>query len=531
MEFITQPLLSQPGIQRDGTVFSSKHYIDGQWVRFVNGRPRKMGGYKLIDRGQISFDLNGETISGAVNKMFSVSKPGNFVNIYLGRAGGVSYLPISTDGISDVEVNRTPPDLVVNKDNKWTFDLFTTQIDGQTISYICGHVCPNNTSISNNNKGKIYYGDTEDDNVLTFIKDIDGNPVEISGGIVFMPPFLLAYGDNGAIYWSKPGEIDGWDVKNDYLIVSNTKLVKAVPARSTSSTATKGNGSNPSIIVWSMDKLFLVYYTSLDNVNTFGYSDLSSNISILAPESVVKYNEIYYWIGDSNFFVFNGSVSKLENTQNLDYFFNNVNYNYASKIFGIVNKYDEIWWFYPSGDSTECDSVIIYNVSQKIFYDTKLSRSSGVKPEKFSRIVLADSATILTPTPLGATKTYPIWIHEFGFDKIVDQNVQSIKSSFTTHYINLFSENPQNSKMINVKRLQPDFLLFGDMNITVYFKNYPAETPQVLGPFPFSEMDHIIDDISCQAALVSFKFESNSLEGYYEMGNTLLNFIPGATIK
>ena len=36
------------GIQRDGTVFASRTFVDGKWVRFQYGRPRKMGGYKGI---------------------------------------------------------------------------------------------------------------------------------------------------------------------------------------------------------------------------------------------------------------------------------------------------------------------------------------------------------------------------------------------------------------------------------------------------------------------------------------------------
>lgn len=37
-----------PGIQRDGTVFDSPCYVDGKWVRFQRGRPRKIGGYDGI---------------------------------------------------------------------------------------------------------------------------------------------------------------------------------------------------------------------------------------------------------------------------------------------------------------------------------------------------------------------------------------------------------------------------------------------------------------------------------------------------
>ena len=39
---------TQPGVQRDGTVFDKAFYIDGQWVRFQRGRPRKIGGYREI---------------------------------------------------------------------------------------------------------------------------------------------------------------------------------------------------------------------------------------------------------------------------------------------------------------------------------------------------------------------------------------------------------------------------------------------------------------------------------------------------
>lgn len=35
----------KPGIQRDGTQFAAPTYVDGEWVRFQNGLPRKVGGY------------------------------------------------------------------------------------------------------------------------------------------------------------------------------------------------------------------------------------------------------------------------------------------------------------------------------------------------------------------------------------------------------------------------------------------------------------------------------------------------------
>ena len=55
-----------PGIQRDGTVFASVSYVDGKWVRFQYGRPRKIAGYNGaflnasgISRGMIMSAENG----------------------------------------------------------------------------------------------------------------------------------------------------------------------------------------------------------------------------------------------------------------------------------------------------------------------------------------------------------------------------------------------------------------------------------------------------------------------------------------
>ena len=47
-----QPVIvrSEPGIKRDGTKFEGNFYVDGQWVRFQRGLPRKIGGYRSISK-------------------------------------------------------------------------------------------------------------------------------------------------------------------------------------------------------------------------------------------------------------------------------------------------------------------------------------------------------------------------------------------------------------------------------------------------------------------------------------------------
>jgi len=56
----------KPGIQRDGTQFAAPTYVDGEWVRFQNALPRKIGGYRgiflngtSISRGMTMTSVNG----------------------------------------------------------------------------------------------------------------------------------------------------------------------------------------------------------------------------------------------------------------------------------------------------------------------------------------------------------------------------------------------------------------------------------------------------------------------------------------
>ena len=55
----TTILVSEPGIKRDGTKFEGNNYVDGQWVRWQRGLPRKIAGYKttLKTLAEIVVDL------------------------------------------------------------------------------------------------------------------------------------------------------------------------------------------------------------------------------------------------------------------------------------------------------------------------------------------------------------------------------------------------------------------------------------------------------------------------------------------
>ena len=79
---------TQSGIQRDGTLFDREFYVDGRWVRFQRGRPRKIGGYRQITDG----------LAGPSRGVFVVVK-NTFNNVYSGYSDGLQVVPVNNNGV------------------------------------------------------------------------------------------------------------------------------------------------------------------------------------------------------------------------------------------------------------------------------------------------------------------------------------------------------------------------------------------------------------------------------------------------
>ena len=93
---------TQPGIQRDGTVFDRLFYTDGEWVRFQRGRPRKIGGFRVI-----SDQLTGPSRGIWVNPQNAVT------SIFSGYNNGLQVLTIDNNGVGAGVGNFTLTNLLI----------------------------------------------------------------------------------------------------------------------------------------------------------------------------------------------------------------------------------------------------------------------------------------------------------------------------------------------------------------------------------------------------------------------------------
>ena len=216
------------------------------------------------------------------------------------------------------------------------------------------------------------------------------NEVSVSGGVVSLHPYVFVYGNDGLIRNCASGNLDDWvSAEANAVNMSTGKIVQGFPVR--------GGSNAPSGLFWSLDSLIRVSFapTSLGvggspnfSAPTFWrYDIISSQSSMLSSQSVIEYDGIYYWIGVDRFLLYNGVVKEIPNPMNQNWFFDNLNYSQRQKVYATkVPRFGEIWWFYPRGNSEECNDCIIYNIRENVWYDAGTALGARRTAGYFSQV-------------------------------------------------------------------------------------------------------------------------------------------------
>ena len=576
---------SAPGIKRDGTKFEGDQYVDGQWVRFQRGLPRKIGGYRSINK--FLRDLP-RALHEYTQDLLTY--------VHAGSASRVERFYIDGANNTSVITNRTPTSgFTLDDGNMWQF---ATAYDTTNGNQIVAQVAPNLNCICNSDGGALFVGDLLGTSALTQVTTVPAN-FSVTGGVASLPPYTFAFGNDGYAAWSvpnDPADFTSSGAGNAY--ITGQKIVKGMPLRG-------GPGNSPSGLFWSADSL--IRGTYIGGTPVFQFDTISTQSSILAANSVIEYDGIFYWIGTDRFLSFNGVVREVENNLNLNFFFDNLNYAQRQKVFAYkVPRFGEIWWCFPFGDSTEPNYAVIYNVRENTWYDTALpngGRGAGLFPTVFRKPLLSGVApqeaeafsvainaagtgyvagntlavvggigtitTELTVSTVNGTggitgvtitnagqysvapanpvsvtggagsaatfnitfdNPYKFWVHEVGTDEIDGLTLNPIQSFFETADLSL-PVTAQINKSLQVLMLEPDFVQSGDMTVSVRGRAN-ARAPEVNGitmtfvADPQTPQDQVVF-LKTQRRELRFHFESNTLGGDYQMGLVLAHVQPG----
>jgi hypothetical protein len=683
----------QPGIKRDGTIFESREFSDGEWCRFQRGTPRKMGGYRElfatftgIPRGMIANSFNGVNYIFVGNQYglevfttgttFGVGSGPLVANILPGYSpftlvsNTTSQFVVATDVTAafpaNMEVifdnNITTATTVISSSYSspnttvivttssiagspttvslydvtftpdpnllWQFDLQYSPAGGSL--QVLAHPGRNLANIDNAIQTQVLTGGLlpDSNNEWNFygLADTGGQnptyrPIEVDGGVCVLYPFTFVYGSDGFIANNNvetnttlttynQQTITDWNgPTSNQVNMASSKIVKGIPVR--------GGTNSPSGLFWATDSLIRVSFTGTVPLY-WRYDIISSQISTISSSCFVEMDGIFYWMGVDRFYLYNGAVSVLPNDKNVNWLFDNLNFVQRQKVWTTkVPRYNEIWFFYPRGDATECTDAIIYNVKDKIWYDAGRAsgsrRSCGYSTEVFPTPIWAGwedlntfsvpfevideppsesppnnnqvyingdvtatfgagdyisltntgnptvykivtsafmfTSAIIATNPEGVTLItvdknfdpiqvaedliyyieggYPLWQHEFGTNAITFNQEFAITSSITTCDISWVGGIPSQdsatgvNRRMHLRRIEPDFVQSGTMAMTILGRKFARGETETSGPFYFDPDTGKID-LRVEHREVRLKFESNVLDGNFEMGRLLI---------
>jgi hypothetical protein len=495
MAYTLSTLTTTAGIKRDGTEFESNFYNDAQHCRWQRGRPRKMGGYRQISN----------QFSGPVRGM-NVSAYDGVTSIHTGHKAGLERVEVDQNGFGAGIIDRTPVGFATDTRIVWQFEQMWDAAGSKMM--IIAHPGYNVNAIDNSVASPIYVGDVNATTAFT------PQSTSVAGGVVVLPPFLVTYDNNGQVSWSDenlPLSMTGG--VSGTARVAQSKIVKGLVFRG-------GPSNSPSGMLWSLDSLIRMSFVGGQAVFRFDY--VSDQISVLSSSAIIEYDGIFYWPAVDRFLTYNGVVREIPNAMNQNWFFDNLNYSQRQKVWAMkVPRFGEIWWLYPRGSATECTHAVIYNVRENTWYDTELARSAGHFAQVFRYPVMADSAIDTT------SSKYQTWTHEVGYDKIVGSKVSAIQSYFQTADISTCADGPMQQawngqdRWVQLQRVEPDFNQVGEMTVTVQGHKYAKSSLVDVVEKTFDPTTEKVD-LKCQARQLRLKFTSNTVGGFYEMGQTLI---------
>jgi hypothetical protein len=244
-------------------------------------------------------------------------------------------------------------------------------------------------------------------------------------------------------------------------------LVWASQATNTAGSLRIGSGSEIICAVETRQQIVVFTDVSLHAMQflgppfTFGINLISENVTIASPNAAQAVEDTVYWLGREDFYVYTGQVQKLP-CDVRNYVFDNFNTDQTEKVTsGLNSTFNEIWWFYPTGDSEENDSYVIFNYAQNVWYYGSLARTAWV-----------DGG--VNGYPIAAATDNRLYYHEFGQED--GETGGSLAARIESSPIDI----GDGEQFMFITRIIPDLTFSGSesatpkVDFTVKMRNFPG---------------------------------------------------------
>jgi hypothetical protein len=265
--------------------------------------------------------------------------------------------------------------------------------------------------------------------------------------------------------------------------------------------AKRGQGQ---VLVWTDTDLHSMQFTGPPY--TFGFQQIATECGAAGPNAMVVSNSVAYWIGEHNFYMYDGSVKPLPSTVRT-YVFNDINKTQRSKmVAGLNQAFHEVWWFYPAVGSDENNKYVMYNYAEGVWSLGTMGRSAWVDRGTFR-------------LPIGVSDTGVVYDHEKGNTEDGTAMVSYIESAEF--------DLGEGDELFSLHKIIPDISQdAGSVDISFDAKMYPNDAAKAYGPFTVTPTTEKINT-RIRARQISIKFTSDALlDEKWRLGTSRIDIKP-----
>ena len=177
------------------------------------------------------------------------------------------------------------------------------------------------------------------------------------------------------IAWSDQENITEWEPKS-----TNTAGSFRLSAGSAIVGATRARQET---LIWTDTSLYAMSFVG--QPFTFSVNLVNEGVGLVGPNAMINTPKGIFWMDKKGFYSYGGNIQQLQCSVDA-YVFGDLNQTQNYQIFGFVNKaFDEVGWFYCSGESTVLDRYVVYNYEEGTWVIGNLTRTcwldEGIFPD------------------------------------------------------------------------------------------------------------------------------------------------------
>jgi hypothetical protein len=266
-------------------------------------------------------------------------------------------------------------------------------------------------------------------------------------------------------------------------------------------------------LIWTDLDLWAMNYVGPPNV--YGFTKIGAGSGLVSAHGALQLRGSVFWMGLTNFYVYNGNGVSVIPCPVWDAVFQNLNTNFLQNVRAMPNTpFNEAGWEYPSLASSngECDSYVKFNITEPgAPWDYgPLQRSAWIDQSALGM-------------PISASPNGIIYLQE----TTPDADGQPLVSSTTTGFFYL----QEGEDFSFVDQVIPNFKwqtfpntgASAQIQISFNVFNYEGDTPRVYGPYTVTSATKFIP-VRFRGRFMSVTISSQDIGSFWRLGSIKFRF-------